>query len=66
MGKSSSSSTDLNKILQWYCCQCGNCHGLLTLRPLLLLVRLTCQRCRHMMCPYCVKGRVKDVVKLRR
>lgn len=44
---------DPNTITEWYCCQCGQYHGI---PP----QRYECSRCDHMMCPYCVKKRIGD------
>ncbi|AOA63632.1 Hypothetical protein PP7435_CHR3-0199 [Komagataella phaffii CBS 7435] len=65
----------MNHIIQWYCCSCGKSFGDLTVAHELkdnrtellnhfqsVSIRYDCDRCKHMMCPYCLKGRLKDLV----
>lgn len=61
------------RVCQWYCCDCGKSYGTLrtaklepAVRPTDKVVvepatRFTCLRCRHMMCPYCLKVRYLDL-----
>lgn len=46
---------DPMKIIEWYCCHCVQYYG----PP---LIRYDCLRCKHMMCPYCVKKRQGDLL----
>lgn len=70
-----SASTGGRRICQWYCCDCGKSYGTLrtptqepAVRPTDKVVvepatRFTCLRCRHMMCPYCLKVRYQDLME---
>ena len=51
-------------IYQWYCCQCGQSYGSITKgnhKNLDYAKRFDCHRCQHLMCPYCLKTRFKDL-----
>lgn len=69
---SEKNSLNMTKIIQWYCCQCGQSEGDLDFlfdqdeSKLLskietVYLRFDCERCSHMMCPYCVKARLEDI-----
>ncbi len=54
---------DAEKIVQWYCCECGKAYGSIDNSPngqISLPSRFDCNRCGHMMCPYCPKMRYGD------
>ncbi len=48
---------DPTRITVWYCCMCAQYHG----DP---PNRYDCLRCKHMMCPYCLKQRAGDKISV--